>query len=61
MSDGAQTSGSRVQSLDAFYGAVPTIRSHICAYKFDPICVRTARFDECGKTAILIATARRKF
>ena len=27
MSDGAQTSGTRVQSLDAFYGAAPAIRS----------------------------------
>nr|WP_314399033.1 hypothetical protein [uncultured Campylobacter sp.] len=50
-----------MQSLDSFYGAVPAIRSHIRAYKFNQVYAWTARFDEYGKTAVLIATARRKF
>ena len=29
--------------------------------QFNQVYARTARFDECGKTAVLIATARRKF
>jgi len=40
-------------------GAGDTV--HIRAYKFNPIYARTERFDEYGKTAVLIATARRKF
>ena len=40
-------------------GAGDTV--HIRAYKFNPIYAQTARFGECGKTAVLIATVRRKF
>ena len=40
-------------------GAGDTV--HIRAYKFNQVYARTARFGECGKTAVLIATARGNF